>query len=196
MKITAVILAAGESSRMTGYKQLLTYKGKSLIQHLVAHLDQLNLKDIVCVTGHLHDEIITELSDYKVKYVHNEEYQRGMSSSIQRALKSIDTRELDAILFTTTDQPLIPLNHYQELYAKSIASTEVIIATSYKDTYGIPVVFKKEMFDELLGRSNEKGAKSIIKKHIEKTYLIKCDKAQHDIDTDEDYDNLINNNFS
>ncbi len=66
-----------------------------------------------------------------------------------------------------------------------------MVCTAYSDTYGVPAVFKKEYFPELLALKGEKGAKNLIEKgvlNLENTILF--EDGRIDIDTPEDYLNL------
>jgi len=191
MKIAGIILAAGASRRMTGYKQLLTYDGKTFIEHVVAKLSQLDLVNLVCVSGHLHDELIPLLPQ-GMKIVRNKNHEKGMTSSLKLGLNEVlSAGKIDAVLIVLTDQPLIPATHYQDLYNKSLSSTKSIIATQYEGTLGVPVIFKKNIIHKLLSLEDTMSAKKVILNEKTEVQKVICEEAARDIDTDSDYNNFL-----
>jgi molybdenum cofactor cytidylyltransferase len=192
MNTIGIILAAGSSSRMSASKQLLTYKGKSLIRHIADIATKLPLSEVYCVTGALKDGIIESLDGLSISYVHNPDYDQGMGLSLSVAMTHIlKNHKPDAVLVMLTDQPLISINHYQQLLNISATVDNDIIITAYNDTYGAPSLFKKAIFSELLSLNATTGAKSIIARHITTTLSIDCPEAAFDVDTDEDYERLV-----
>lgn len=187
MRIAAIILAAGSSSRMSKPKQLLYYKGKSMINNLAQQISTLETDTTICITGYLKNEIEEELKDYNFKFLHNSNYNQGMSSSLKTAVSHIIDSEIDALLVTLSDQPLIPTTHYQNIIHASNDNSIEIVTTSFNKTYGAPTLFKKSLFQDLLKLNAQQGAKSIIKKHREKAIFLDCGEAMYDVDTDEDY---------
>lgn len=190
MNFGIIILAAGSSSRMTHSKQLLNYKGQTLIRNTALISQKLNAKQTICVTGFLETELKSELNDMAIQFVHNPNYKKGMSSSLVYGLKATN-KDIDGILIMLCDQPLIPLNHFENIIRTASQLQNPIIATSYKNTYGAPSFFKRELFKELLDLDTKKGAKSVIKGHRNSTHFIDCEEAAFDIDTDTDYQNIV-----
>lgn len=192
LKIGAIILSAGASTRMTHYKQLLQYQGASLLKRLFSHLQTLDLSDVVCVTGELHDELVELSSSDNVSFIRNEFYKKGMLSTIQVGLSKLKKDEtIDAVLICLSDQPLIPVKHYQDLLNSASSSEKTIICSSYNETFGPPLVFKRPHFKEILELEG-KSAKPFIKQNKTRVEFIHCKEAGVDIDTDEDYKKLIN----
>ena len=192
MKIAAIILAGGSSTRMTGQKQFLQYEGLTFIERLYKTLANVDLSDVVCVTGYLDQELKNLLSDTDVQFLHNPNHKEGMLSTLQVGLQHvIDTSQVDAILVCLTDQPLIPQAHYQTLLNTVLDTDKNIVCTSYQDTTSPPLVFKAKYFDEILALPGSASAKSIIKKNIDDVTKVYCKEAARDIDTDQDYEHLI-----
>jgi len=192
MNVIGIILAAGSSSRMTNAKQLLQYKGQSLIRTIADLSLQLSLNQTYCVTGSLTTSIHNELDLLDIEYIHNPYYKEGMGKSLSVAIEHIiSLHDPDAVLVMLSDQPLIPLSHYQNILKKAAHNQSTIITTQYNDSYGAPTLFTKTVFSDLLSLSATSGAKSIIAKHIDETAFIKCKAAGFDVDTDEDYERLV-----
>jgi len=85
------------------------------------------------------------------------------------------------------DQPLIKLDHYKKLINSCINSGR-IITSSYSGGSGIPVVFDKIYFSELSTLAEDVGAKSIVKKHLDRLIQIDAPEAAIDLDTEERYE--------
>ena len=190
MNISCIILAAGSSSRMTKYKQLLRYKGVTFIKLLTQIASSLDLQSIVCVTGFLKTEIEKELSGLDIEFLHNMSHTSGQTSSLKLALDHL-IEKTDSALITLTDQPLIPLSHYQNLRDAARIDPSKLIATQYGDTFGVPAIIPSSYFAEFLQLQDNSSPKSILKKNQDDLILIRCDAAAKDIDTDEDYNQLL-----
>ena len=182
--IAAVILAAGTSSRMEGVKQLLPWKNTNLLSHVIEQLNQTKASRIFVVLGAYQDEILNQLDTDNITVVINENWSLGMGSSISRVVKHIeeDSLQYEGLLLTTSDQPLIDVNTYNKLISSSINNNR-IVATSYAKGFGIPAVFDKSYFAELKDLSQDKGAKSVIKNHLDHLILVDDPMAEFDLDT-------------
>lgn len=184
MKIATLILAAGESKRMNGIKQLLPWKDSTLLEHAIAQSLQSCTNDVYLVLGANKDKILKAVDTRKVKVVINDDWPLGMGTSIAAVIRFISANHLnfDGILIRLIDQPLLDVSYYNLLINKYIDS-KYIIASSYKSGYGVPAVFDKIYFDELLVLRSDKGAKSIINEH--KKELIVVDSEGRTIDLDD-----------
>ena len=89
------------------------------------------------------------------------------------------------------DQPRIPTEHYHDIINEATNIDHLIVSSAYENNFGVPALFKRELFSELLSLNSITGAKSIIVKYRDKTSFIQCDAAAQDIDTDEDYEKLL-----
>ena len=99
MKITAIVLAAGKSSRMGTNKLLLQLDDKTIIEHI---LDQLTNYETLVITGHHPDKIKSFIQRYNCKEVHNPDYEKGMTTSLKTGLRAID-EDVDAVLMVLSD---------------------------------------------------------------------------------------------
>jgi len=190
VRITGIILAAGSSSRMTKYKQLLNFRGQSLIKDIVEKATNLGLSKVVCVTGFLEEQLQNELSQYCIDYVHNPQHSLGMMTSLQVALQSSCCNQSDAILVMLSDQPLIPQEHYEEMLALA-QSEEALISTGYAGTNGVPVIIGANYFEDILALDSESSPKKILELNKQQLEVLPCESAAYDIDTDADYSQLI-----
>ena len=194
INIATIILAAGRSSRMGQPKQLLPYNGNPLLYDICQKIYKLPITTdaIFCITGYEREKIETVLDLKKIASVFNSNYKEGMSSSIVCGIKHLlPLHNIDGVLIVLSDQPTIPLSHYQDMILEFKKTDKSIISTSYNSSYGAPAIFRKSLFPELLKLDQDMGAKKLIAQNIKNVHFIQCDEAENDIDTIEDYERLI-----
>jgi len=194
MGTAIVILAAGNSSRMGKPKQLLKFNGHSLLDIVINESLKTDCKPIVVVLGAYATEMKLHFTTPEVNFVVNEDWESGMSSSISFGLKtvlSIDN-EIENVIITVADQVHISAEIFEDLQRKQGESKKNIVASAYSQTRGTPTLFNKIYFKELLSLGGSNGAKSLIKQHLDDTATIPFDLGRFDIDTETDYNNLIN----
>jgi molybdenum cofactor cytidylyltransferase len=192
-QLGVIILAAGKASRMGEPKALLSYNGHSFLLNTFNLAQSVHPTGIVTVLGHYFDQMSAHCNTHKIPFVLNEAYGNGMSSSIKCGLTYLLSHfpQVNMILILLADQPKINTEHISSLLHKVRSSKYLMVCTSYSATFGVPAVFKKEYFHELLELKGEKGAKNLIEKGVldhENTIL--CEDGKIDIDTPEDYKNL------
>ena len=167
-KITAIMLAAGLSSRMqAGTKLLLPLGGEPLIRHSVKNLCKTGFDEIIVVTGHKANSVIEALDDLPVTLVRNPDYKNGQASSIKAGLKAI-ARDTDDILIALGDMPLVPAELIDNLCAAHHDNPEAdnaITLPTCADQRRNPVLFGKAFFDLLAALEGDQGARQIIHDH-------------------------------
>ncbi|OPX83731.1 MAG: Nicotine blue oxidoreductase [Pelotomaculum sp. PtaB.Bin104] len=191
--ITAVILAAGEASRMGVPKQLLSYQGRPLITHVVYNLLRSQVDEVVVVLGSRAEQVLEVLTGCPVKVVLNCAFATGQSSSLKAGLAVLD-HSTQAVLFALGDQPLVDTRTIN-LVLKRYQSARGIIAPYFMGKRGNPVLFDRFFFTEISSLSGDVGAREIIRRHPES--LVKVDVTDRgvviDVDTWEDYRTLLAN---
>ena len=192
MNIAGIILAAGASTRMTKHKQLLNYKGQSLLNNVIHKCLKIPLCDIICITGHLDKELKDEVDNANITFIHNVRHKEGMVGSLKLGINHLSRDySVDAALVLLTDQPLIPINHYQLMLDQMKAEKPSLMATSYKGTIGVPAIYTQPFFSKIMDLENSASAKSILKQHRDLLTTLDCAEASIDVDTDEDYQKLL-----
>jgi len=116
-----------------------------------------------------------------------------MSSSIRSGLQHLLEIEpnLDAVVISLCDQPHVTSADIDSLITEFIATASPIVAARYGDTIGVPALFSKAVFGELLSLSGDKGARQIIRSRPNDVRTVTIEKAAIDIDTLDDADRLI-----
>lgn len=190
--ISAVVLAAGSSTRMAApHKLLLEIEGKPIIVHTIAYLQNGGVDEIVVVLGYEKDRI-RPLLPPDVKIVINPNYQQGMASSIACGAQSLSPRTAAAFI-SLADMPLISkdtIRNMLRLYHDS--AKPAIVAPYYLNKQGNPVLFDYYFFPELLKLVGDKGAKSLLNKYKKNLIRFDCNDSAIllDIDTKQAYERL------
>lgn len=190
--IGVVILAAGESARLGEPKQLLRFQGETLLRRSVR--TALAVSDKIVVTLGARIAILqSEIADLPIKIVENKDWKSGMSGSLKIGLKTlIETNEnLDAVLALVCDQPFVNADLLAGIIARRAATEALIVACEYQNTRGVPALFDRRLFPEILALDSATGAKHLIGKHREQTAVVAFPEGAFDIDTPEDYERLI-----
>ena len=190
-KISLILLAAGRSSRMNGApKQLLVYEGKTLLRRAVETALDSNFETIVVLSAD--GEIFSkEIEGLPVQTAINENAETGISSSIKTGLSALSGKSSDSVIITLCDQPLVSTEILQNLGGVFVQTGKPIVACEYEKTFGVPALFARRFFSELMNLREDEGAKKIIKKYREQAEFIRCPEAETDIDTFDDYRKLV-----
>ena len=191
-----IILAAGSSSRFGNTKQLLHFKGKTLLKHTIEAAAEAGAQPVVVVTGANADEISKEIKNEKVEIVFNENWDQGMASGIVIGLKNaiILNKELEKVIITVCDQPFVSSSLFQQLIQQQTKNKKHIVASAYADTIGTPALFTSKYFPALIGLTGDQGAKGLLKKYSEDLATVDFPDGYIDIDTQKDYENLLKGN--
>ncbi|MGS2761125.1 nucleotidyltransferase family protein [Sinomicrobium sp. M5D2P9] len=189
-----IILAAGSSSRLGQPKQLLEYKGKTLLQHAVDEALGTGTEHIVVILGASAGIIKSGIKGNKVIFLENPEYEKGMASGISLGTEYLVKKtgnKTDAILIMLCDQPFVNSGLLTALLKKREETGAAVVASWYKDNKGVPAVFHRSIFPELKDLTGEQGAKGIIRKYENRTETVEFPLGHIDIDTMEDYHRWI-----
>ena len=186
-RIGLLILAAGASTRLGQPKQLLTIHGKPLLRCMAERAIAANADPVGIVLGAQAARIRPSLIDLPTHLIHNQAWATGMASSIRCGLQTILTvaPDLDAIILLVCDQPFVSTPLIQQLMTASQSSHAPIIASAYADTLGVPALFHKILFPELLTLRGDGGAKSLIRRHARDCHGIPFAAGAIDLDTPE-----------
>ncbi|MDP4264591.1 MAG: nucleotidyltransferase family protein [Bacteroidota bacterium] len=188
-----VILAAGKSSRLGSPKQLLAYRGKSLLQHAVTTALQTTMRPVVVVVGANSNLVKKEMEGMQVEIAYNEGWQEGMASSLRCGLAAVQKMSdlTDGIIFMVCDQPYVTQSLLEGLLQAQHETGLPIVASSYEDKLGTPVLWHKTFFAELMELKGDTGARKLIKQHEDLVTTVAFPKGIIDIDTKKDYEGLL-----
>lgn len=192
MSTGIIILAAGNSSRLGSPKQMLSFKGRTLLATTVEAAEHTSCAPIVLVLGAFANEILTAHPELKINHIINDSWAEGMSTSIAAGLgKMIDLEpSTENVIITVSDQPFITSATFENLLDSHERTGKNLVASQYAHTIGTPALFNKKYFEELMLLEGHSGAKHILTHYVDEMTTIPFELGYVDIDTETDYKNL------
>jgi molybdenum cofactor cytidylyltransferase len=196
--LSAVILAAGDSSRMGAPKAALVTpdSGDSVIARIVRTLRAADVEDLVIVTGRHHDAVLEALARDRVmpspRIVRNPDPSRGQLSSLLAGMDAVLTARTEALMMTLVDVPLVRVSTVIAVIDEWRRSRAPIVRPAIGDRHGHPVIFDRAVFDEIRRAGLDVGAKSVVRAHEHEIVNVPVDDegCVRDVDTPADYDEM------
>ena len=181
-----MILAAGNSSRLGQPKQLLQFKGRTLIENIVETATSIS-KEVFVILGSYHTQIAPTIP-HAANVSYFKEWNKGMGSTISYGIQQIlnKDRYTKEVLILLCDQLHVTQQMLTELIHFHQESDHFITTCGYGQSFGVPAIFNRKIFLDLLNLNGDQGAKKVIQKHFKNTQVISYPEAQVDIDTPQD----------
>ena len=191
MKPGIIILAAGESARMGVPKQLLEYRGKTLLERTADVALEVG-DSVIVVLGSRAEQIWKAWNEPRVMVVENPRWSQGMGGSLAIGLQSllIAKPATQAAIFLLCDQPLLTATVLRRLIATHLNTGSAIVASEYNETLGVPALFHASLFPELLALKGKEGARKVIQSHPRQVVGVPFAEGSLDIDTPADWAQL------
>ena len=188
-----ILLAAGQSARLGKPKQLLNYKGKTLLAHSLQIAIETQLQPIVTVLGANLDTLKQSIEPTNTNIVINQEWSEGMASSIRCGIEELVkiAPSIAGVIIMVCDQPYVTAKLLTDLVEKHEDSSKPIIASRYNNNIGTPALFDKTIFALLLSLKGDSGAKKIMKSNPDWVETVNFPFGEIDIDTSLDYELLM-----
>jgi len=189
--ISAIILAAGLSSRMGRNKLLLPLGKQSIIEHVVEIVSKSRVDEIIVVLGKDAKDIELVLDRFEIKTILNSDYVDGQSTSVKVGIKAINNRS-EGALFFMGDQPMIKVEIINNIIDEFLNSDNSIIVPTYNTKRGNPVLFGSRWFSDLNQVQGDKGGRDILKNNLDQVGFIEIsdDLFLKDIDDDVVYQEI------
>ncbi|MDP4709788.1 MAG: nucleotidyltransferase family protein [Saprospiraceae bacterium] len=191
--LAAVILAAGSSSRMGQPKQLLVWKGETLIRSIIAKVRAAGINTIYVVLGAHAEKVAANIADLPVQTIENPDWASGMGSSVVAGTRAAMTTQPEALLFVLVDQPFVQPELLRQLLHQYTLHPDAIIVSDYGTHPGVPALFPSFFFPRLLSLEGDAGARKLLRQHQGKTISISFPEGNFDLDTPEDWRLLLDN---
>ena len=188
-RVSAVLTAAGESTRMGRPKPLLTWRGLTLVEYQVTSLTAAGATEVVVVLGHRHEEVSPHVEGPAVRYVVNQRYRDGRSTSIRAGIAET-APDAEAIVLLGVDQPRPP-EIVAETLASHLDSGALITSPRRNGRGGHPIVFSTALRGELDAiTEEEQGIRQVFRAHRGEVNEIEIDDPviHLDLNTLQDYD--------
>ena len=186
----AILLAAGESSRMGQLKALLPWRGQPLLRYQASALREGGIDHVVVVLGHRAEELSPLLEGLDgVDWVLNPDYLQGKTTSIKAGLSALDHRTVGEILLLNVDQPRSAADIAHILQTHRAGDCSVTIPTC-GGKGGHPIALSAELLDELLVIDEEsQGVKAVVQRRPESVNRFPLENPEIllDLNTPEQY---------
>ncbi len=191
MRTVAIVLAAGNGTRFGGGKMLARLQGKPILQHVLDHLAEAGVTEVVVVLGGEAADIEETLEWRAEKRIRNPDPDRGLSSSLQAGMAALES-EVDAALIVLGDQPLTAPHTIQALLAERVDPDRPIVLPAYRTDRGRnPVLVRRAAFDLIAAVSGDRGLGPVIAAHPELVAEVSVDADNPDVDTPEDLARVV-----
>jgi molybdenum cofactor cytidylyltransferase len=192
-RISIILLAAGASSRLGQSKQLVLVNGKPLLAISALAALESGVDRVIVVLGANASAHKRAIETLPVDFVINDEWAKGMGNSLKKGLNYLISLypQTEAVIIMVCDQPYLTEAHLITLITTYKKNRSELVASTYNQTIGVPALFNRSLFDQLLELEDSQGARKIIqnyKGNIDKIPLV---HGEIDIDTPEDLQNML-----
>tara|TARA_B100001971_G_scaffold205318_1_gene222626 strand:+ start:1893 stop:2507 length:615 start_codon:yes stop_codon:yes gene_type:complete len=196
-RTAGIILAAGQSTRIDRFKQLIKLEGKYMLEWVVDAALESRLAHVILVLGH-HFEKIQKVLNKKIHHprievVINPQYPMGLSRSLRRGLL-VSKGSFPSVMFLLGDQPMLDAKTINLLLDRFWNSEKEICVPVCRGKRGNPTVFSHKYYDQLLQIKGDIGARKILEKYASHIIRVEVDHPLGflDIDTEVDLKSLRN----
>jgi molybdenum cofactor cytidylyltransferase len=177
-----ILLAAGASARLGRPKQLVSLNGVSLLRRTAGIALQSHAETVHVVLGFESERMKEELKDMPVRIIENPLWQEGMSTSLAGGLNSL-LQTTEAAVVVLCDQPKLSAAVLDKLIETYRETRAPIVTSRYAGTVGVPALFDRKIFPELLSLKGDQGAKSIIARYSTVRAEVDFPGGEYDIDS-------------
>jgi molybdenum cofactor cytidylyltransferase len=185
LMVSAVVLAAGASTRMGTQKLLLPFGGEPLVRRAVRQVCDAGFDDVLVVLGSDHEATLAALEGLPVRHAINTQFASGMGSSFRTGVEHL--ADSAAAMFALADQPFVTTNEYRTVLDAYRQHAPAIVSVRYGEVMAPPHLFEREFFPELARL--EHGARSVLQRHLARTMVLHFPpQLLVDVDTPEDYE--------
>ena len=174
--MTAVVLAAGGSTRFGSPKQLHEWEGQALLQHVVMQVLAAPVQQVFVVLGAYFEEIAPLFYGWPVTLINNHDWEQGQSTSVQAGLRACATGT-QAVMFVLGDQPNLPADLLLELVDTHRRTLAPIVAPRHGERRGNPVIFDRQCFPELLSITGDTGGRPLFERYRDQVEWVESDEG-------------------
>jgi molybdenum cofactor cytidylyltransferase len=180
--ITGILLAAGGARRFGSQKLVAKYRGQPIVRHAARALAA-GTDSLIVVTGSREEQVREALKDMPLTFASNADWELGLATSVRRGLQEIDD-SCEAIVVAVGDQPQLDARVVRDVIARWRETGKPIVSASYRGVRAHPVLFAREMFDELSRLRGDAGARLLIERSADRVAYVEIDEAiPPDVDT-------------
>jgi molybdenum cofactor cytidylyltransferase len=190
--LAAVILAAGGSSRMGRPKQLLKFRGTSLLRRAIDTAFAVPTEQVIVVLGHAADQLMAECAPTSATVVLNDQWMEGVSTSLRGGLAAVSS-DARGVFIYPADMPLVTPEALRELAHRQQVSGRPAAMTDAGGVRGVPVFITRSLFPALMIQEGDVGGAQYLRGHPEAVEAVHFDDPDlvRDVDRPEDYARLL-----
>lgn len=191
-KVSGIILAAGKAERMDKAKQLLPFRGTTILGQVSKNASESSLHEVLVVLGYAAEEIRQVIDFGRAQIVINPNYADGQSASLKAGLSAI-LDESVAALFLLGDQPLIGAEVIDAILERYRVAPAPIVIPTYSGTRGNPVLIDRALFPRIKSLKGDVGARVLFDEYADQLQEIEMgnEYLAFGVDTRGDYTRLI-----
>ena len=186
--ITAVVLAAGRSTRMGAINKLIAeIGGKPLVRIAAEQAIASRAKPVIVVTGHQREKVEAALAGLPVRFVHNPDYAEGLGTSLKAGIAAVP-EDADGAVVCLGDMPQVDAALIDKLIAAfDPGRGALIVVPSIEGRRGNPVLWSRRFLPDLMQIQGDIGARHLIGNYAEAVVEVPVsgDAALTDVDTPE-----------
>lgn len=192
-KITAIVLAAGLSTRMGSPKMLLAWQGSTVLETVLKNVTESPIDDVILVYGAWKNEILKISGIFPIQSVYNPDFSNGsMLVSLQTGLRHIHEPS-DGFMIILGDQPMLSRSIIEKLILDFRSTGKKLLLPSFNYRRGHPWLIDISLKNEILGIEEPRTLRDFLKSHETDIYYSVVDDPNilTDLDTPEDYQKYI-----
>lgn len=184
--VGAIVLAAGASSRMGAAKQLFDVDGRSLVRRAAEAACDAGCAPVVVVVGAQAERVRAALDGLGVAIAFNPGWREGIASSLRCGVEALP-EGVSAAIVLLCDQPAVSPGLLESLIRRRRESGRPIVACRYGSVTGVPALFARELFPQLLALEGDAGARSLLARAGDEVESVGFPDGAFDLDTPEDW---------
>ena len=184
-RIAAVVLAAGQSTRMGGPNKLTAeIGGKPLVRIAAEEALASRADPVIVVTGHDRERVEAALTGLDVRLVHNPDYAQGLGTSLKTGIAAVPG-EADGVVVCLGDMPQVTAALIDRLIAAYDAEKGALVVAPTRDgNRGNPVLWSRRFFPDLMAITGDVGARHVLNNYSEAVVEVPVQEAGAFVDVD------------
>jgi len=181
----AIVLAAGEATRFGSAKQLVRIGDRPLLSLVAGRAAEVVGHALTVVLGARAAELAPLLRHSAGSLVVNREWRDGLASSIRAGVSRLPS-SCDGVMLVLADQACVTADDLRRLAGAWRREPLSVAAALYRGTIGVPAVFPRHLFGELLDLKGDTGARTLLRRHGDRLVKVPMESAAFDLDTPDD----------
>lgn len=189
LRVAAVVLAAGASTRMGRNKLLLPLGNETVVRRAVRSAIDSGVDRVVVVLGHEADDVRAQLEGLACERIVNPDHARGVGTSLHAGLRAVG--DADAAVVLLADMPFVTPDIIAGVVSRFRATGARLVLSHYGDVQAPPTLYARALFEEVLAEPDERCGKRIAKRHASEAEVARWpESALRDLDVAADYDDV------